>query len=142
MLNKNRKTLQILFLIKDFDPIFFEFLIDTIEYTKKKLTFTKEKSLKDSHIDIILVFISCNIFSTKQLNIQLQNETTFDKTKDNLLHTLNKSKQRVTAKTFKKNLGQQLQKRFFFNIIETKYNEVISSQILIYIETLKGFNLI
>nr|QWK42912.1 hypothetical protein [Laminaria ephemera] len=142
MINKNRKTLQILFLIKDLDPIFFEFLTDNIEYPNKKLTFTKDKSLKINDINIIFFFIYCNIFSTKQLNIQLQNKTTADRAKDNLLHYINKGKQRLIPKALNINLKQQLQKSFFLIISQTKYNQMISSQVLTSIETLKSFNLV
>ena len=142
MRNKNRKTLQILFLIKDLDPIFFEFLINNIEYPTKKLTFTKDKTLKISDINIIFFFMYCNLFSTKQLNIQLQKKITGDRAKNNLLYYINKGKRTLIAKALNKNLKQQLQKSFFLSINQTKYNEMISSQVLISVETLRRFNLI
>lgn len=142
MINKNRKTLQILFLIKDLDPIFFEFLIDNIEYPNKKLTFTKNESLKTSNTNIILFFIFCNVFSNKHLNTQLQNKPTVDTTKENLLYYINKGKRRLIAKVFNKDLKEQLQKSFFLSISQTKYNETISSEILTSIKTLQNFNFI
>lgn len=142
MRNKNRKTLQILFLIKDLDPIFFEFLTNNIEYPNKKLTFTKDKTLKIFDINIIFFFIYCNIFSTKQLNIQLQNKITGDRAKDNLLYSINKGKRTLIAKALNKNLKQQLQKSFVLSINQTKYNEMLSSKILTSVKTLKHFNLV
>lgn len=142
MINKNRKTLQILLLIKDLDPIFFEFLIDKIEYPNKKLTFTTDESLKTPNTNIILFLTYCNVFSNKQLNIQLQNKPTVDTTKENLLYYINKCKRRITAKVFNNDLKQQLQKSFFLSINKTKYNETVSSEILTSIKTLQNFNFI
>lgn len=142
MINKNRKTLQILLLIKDLDPIFFEFLIDKIEYPNKKLTFTTDESLKTPNTNIILFLTYCNVFSNKQLNIQLQNKPTVDTTKENLLYYINKGKRRITAKVFNNDLKQQLQKSFFLSINKTKYNETVSSEILTSIKTLQNFNFI
>nr|QWK44047.1 hypothetical protein [Arthrothamnus bifidus] len=142
MINKNRKTLQILFLIKDLDPIFFEFLIDNIEYPNKKLTFTKNENLKTSNTNIILFFIYCNVFSTKQLNIQLQNKPTVGTAKDNLLYYINKGKRRIIAKILNNDLKQQLQKNFFLSISQTKHNETVSSKILTSSKTLQNFNFI
>nr|QWK43054.1 hypothetical protein [Saccharina subsessilis] len=142
MINKNRKTLQILFLIKDLDPIFFEFLIDNIEYPNKKLTFTKNENLKTPNTNIILFFIYCNVFSTKQLNLQLQNKPTVDTTKDNLLYYINKGKRRIIAKILNNDLKQQLQKSFFLSISQTKYDETVSSKILTSSKTLQNFNFI
>nr|QWK42486.1 hypothetical protein [Macrocystis pyrifera] len=137
MINKNRKTLQILFLIKDLDPIFFEFLIDNIKYPNKKLIFNKDESLKASNKNILLFFIYCNLFSTKQLN-----KPTITKAKDNLLYHMNKGKRRVIAKFLNKDLKQQLQKNFFFSISKTKVNKMVSSKILTSIKTLQNFTLI
>ena len=141
MINKNRKTLQILFLIKDLDPIFFEFLTDSIEYTNKKLAFTKEESPKVCSIDrnIILFFIYYNIFSTRRLNIQLQK-----KAKGNLFYLIDNRKQKGTWQTLKndKDLKQQLQKNFFLSINQTKNNKINFSQILTSIELLNDFHLI
>ncbi len=142
MLNKNRKTLKILFLIKDLDPIFFEFLIDNIEYPNKKLTFTKNESIKIPNTNIILFLTYCNVFSNKQLNIQLQNKPTVDTTRENLLYYINKGKRRITAKVFNNDLKQQLQKSFFLSINQTNYNETVSSEILTSIKTLQNFNFI
>lgn len=137
MLNKNRKTLQILFLIKDLDPIFFEFLIDNIEYPNKKLTFNKNESLEASNINIILFIIYYNVFSTKQLN-----KLTANNAKENLFYHMNKGKQRVIAKFLTKDLKQQLQKNFFLSINQTKAHKMGSSKILTSIKTLQHFNLI
>nr|QWK42628.1 hypothetical protein [Lessoniopsis littoralis] len=148
MINKNRKTLQILFLIKDLDPIFFEFVKDSIEYPDKKLTFTKKESLKvcSININIILFFIYCNIFSTKRLNAQLQQKPTGDKAKGNLFYLINKNKgkQKGIGKALNKDkdLKQQFQKNFFLSINQKKNNEIISSQILTSIGLLEDFNLI
>nr|QWK42344.1 hypothetical protein [Postelsia palmaeformis] len=137
MLNKNRKTLQIFYLIKDLDPIFFEFLIDNIKYPNKKLILNKDESLEASNINIILSFIYCNVFSTKQLS-----KTTANNAKDNLLYHMNKSKRRVITKFLKKELKQQFQKNFFLNINQTKTYEMGSSKILTSIKILQNFNLI
>nr|QWK42770.1 hypothetical protein [Lessonia spicata] len=136
MRNKNKKNLQILFLIKNLDPIFFQFLTDNIEYPNK--------SLKISYKNIIFFFIYCNIFSTKQLNVKLQNKTTGHKFKDNLLYYINNGKQRVIAKALNKSLKQELQKSFFLSINQTKHHEMVSfsSQILTSAETLQLFNLV
>nr|QWK42059.1 hypothetical protein [Pterygophora californica] len=146
MINKNRKTPQILFLIKDLDPIFFEFLTDSIEYPNKKLTFAKEGSLKvcSINIDIILFFIYCNISSTKRLNTELQKKLPGDKEKQNSFYLINKGKQKGIGKVLNKDkdLKQQLQKNFFLSINQTKNNEIISSKILTSIALLEDFNLI
>nr|QWK43337.1 hypothetical protein [Ecklonia arborea] len=144
MLNKNKKIRQFFFLIKDLDPIFFEFLIDNIEYPNKKLTFTKDERLKVSDINMLLFFIYCNIFSTEQLNLQFQNKTNVNNAKDNLLYYLNREKRRLRAKALNKELKQDLQKSFFLSINKTKNNErvVSSSKNLTSIERLQDFNLV
>lgn len=146
MINKNRKTLQFLFLIKDLDPIFFEILTDNIEYTNKKLILKKEISLKVFSIynNIILFFIYCNLFSTKRLNTQLQKKPTGDKATGNSIYPINKGKQKGIRKTLNKakDLKLQLQKNFFLIINQIRSNEIISSQILTSIELLKDLNLI
>ena len=124
------------------DPIFFEFLIDNIEYPNKKLTFTKKENLKTPNTNIILFFIYCNVFSTKQLNLQLQDKPTVDTTKDNLLYYINKGKRRIVANFLNNDLKQQLQKSFFLSISQTKYNETVSSKILTSSKILQDFNFI
>nr|QWK43479.1 hypothetical protein [Egregia menziesii] len=133
MINKNRKTLQILFLIKDLDPIFFEFLTDNIEYPNKKLTFTNDTSLKSSSINIILLFFFCNIFSTK-----LQNKTAGNKIKESLLYDISKKK----GKVIPNNLKQQLQKNFRFSNCQTKDNKMSLAKFLTSTSTVQEFNLI
>nr|QWE51199.1 hypothetical protein [Alaria crispa] len=141
MINKNRKTLQILFLIKDLDPIFFEFLANSIEYPNKKLTFTKKENprVRSINRNIILFFIYYNIFSTRWLNTQLQK-----KAKGNLFYLIDNEKQKGTEQALKndKDLKQQLQKNFFLSINRRKNNKTNFSQILTSIELLNDFNLI
>ena len=69
---KKKKILQIFFLVRDLNPIFFELLIDSVKDLNKNLVDRNKRLIKLKKVNrtIALFSIYLTLFSTKKVNTQ------------------------------------------------------------------------
>nr|QWK42201.1 hypothetical protein [Pseudochorda nagaii] len=137
---KGRKALQMLFLVKHLDKIFYELLIDNINSYNNKFIFNACSDLEVPTINTILFLLCSNIFSTEQLTIQLNQKRIGRQTKNNFIYSINKEE--LFLKILDSELKNELQRAFLFNLMGTEGDKVTLSQALNCMEALESLNLV
>lgn len=126
---KKKKTLQIFFLIKNLNPVFFELLIDSIKDFNKNSKFKNKQiiKLRKSNKTITLFPIYLNLFSTKKIsNQETEKRLHVNISSPNLIK---ESQKLLLSKVINKKLEPQY-KVFFANLYLSRYNKINASQLI------------
>nr|YP_009694359.1 hypothetical protein Scana_132 [Hapterophycus canaliculatus]AYP10076.1 hypothetical protein Scana_132 [Hapterophycus canaliculatus] len=136
LLEKRNKILEVFKFIKNLDPFFFELLMDSIrDSNKTPIVKNKPKAL---------FIIYSNIFTTKKLNIPLIKEKTLDletNKVNNKITVLDLRKRSIIKlESSDKELDLQLKKNLFYNLYLSRYNELLTSQVLRNVKRIQSFD--
>ena len=134
VLTKRNKILSIFHSINNFDPFFFELLMDSISDAKMNSIIKKKPQ--------IFFILYSNIFTTKKLNFPLIKEKTLGLQMDKVNPNINLLYSIIALRTLK-NIDQQvisqLNKNLFYKFYLNRSNKILTSQVRKSIKIIKSW---
>jgi len=129
----SKDLLLILSSIQIVDTPLYGFLLDHLECYQNKTKLTRKIEFYSQPITSFILYL--NIFSTRELNLQLTQQFTTERRRNNLIYQVQKKV--MTSK--RKKIGMELQRRSFLDLNGSKRRHILFSRNLTADKNLKKF---